>query len=217
LIYAMIRDKEAFSELATLTLDALHDTRPKGVSAASEKEAQDAQPAEEAAPDELQEATEPKDNEIYPTVNTEEDTEEKNGKEKEKEMESPEKEKKPRSIAHLAIPGFVPAEEWLLSWRNQLPINTIVRLLTAVVPQIPALVCGSSGDETTILQYLKETTLVGLLPVPHPILIRRYQNNAATNMWFTTFMWGVIYLRNHAPPIFYGTQVRLFLIKMLDE
>jgi hypothetical protein len=36
LIYAMIRDKEAFSELATLTLDALSKSRPKKKSVESE-------------------------------------------------------------------------------------------------------------------------------------------------------------------------------------
>ena len=30
-------------------------------------------------------------------------------------------------------------------------------------------------SETEILSYLKNGTLVGLLPVPHPILIRKYQ------------------------------------------
>lgn len=31
--------------------------------------------------------------------------------------------------------------------------------------------------------------------MPHPILIRKYQANSGTAMWFRTYMWGVIYLR----------------------
>ena len=50
-------------------------------------------------------------------------------------------------------------------------------------------------DESEILKFLQHGTLVGLLPVPHPILIRKYQANAGTAMWFRTYMWGVIYLR----------------------
>ena len=50
-------------------------------------------------------------------------------------------------------------------------------------------------DESEILKFLQHGTLVGLLPVPHPILIRKYQANAGTTMWFRTYMWGVIYLR----------------------
>lgn len=50
-------------------------------------------------------------------------------------------------------------------------------------------------DESEILHFLQHGTLVGLLPVPHPILIRKYQANAGTAAWFRTYMWGVIYLR----------------------
>lgn len=50
-------------------------------------------------------------------------------------------------------------------------------------------------DESEILKFLQHGTLVGLLPVPHPILIRKYQANSGTAMWFRTYMWGVIYLR----------------------
>lgn len=50
-------------------------------------------------------------------------------------------------------------------------------------------------DESEILRFLQHGTLVGLLPVPHPILIRKYQANAGTAAWFRTYMWGVIYIR----------------------
>lgn len=50
-------------------------------------------------------------------------------------------------------------------------------------------------DETEILKFLQHGTLVGLLPVPHPILIRKYQANEGSAVWFCTYMWGVIYLR----------------------
>lgn len=60
-----------------------------------------------------------------------------------------------------------------------------------------AIYCLHRGltDESEILKFLQHGTLVGLLPVPHPILIRKYQANAGTAMWFRTYMWGVIYLR----------------------
>jgi len=51
-------------------------------------------------------------------------------------------------------------------------------------------------DESEILKFLQHGTLVGLLPVPHPILIRKYQANSGTTMWFRTYMWGIIYLRS---------------------
>lgn len=61
--------------------------------------------------------------------------------------------------------------------------------------QMKSKFCRGLTDESEILKFLQHGTLVGLLPVPHPILIRKYQANAGTNHWFRTYLWGVIYLR----------------------
>ncbi|XP_037093597.1 protein HID1-like [Pollicipes pollicipes] len=86
--------------------------------------------------------------------------------------------------------------EWVNSWKNKLPLQTIMRLLQVLVPQVEK-ICIDKGltDESEILKFLQHGTLVGLLPVPHPILIRKYQANSGTTLWFRTYMWGVIYLR----------------------
>lgn len=36
-------------------------------------------------------------------------------------------------------------------------------------------------DESEIIKFLQHGTLVGLLPVPHPILIRKYQVGALSS------------------------------------
>ncbi|XP_030591545.1 protein HID1 [Archocentrus centrarchus] len=111
---------------------------------------------------------------------------------------------------------WVPTPEWVLSWKCKLPLQTIMRLLQVLVPQVEK-ICIDKGltDESEILKFLQHGTLVGLLPVPHPILIRKYQANAGTAMWFRTYMWGVVYLRNVDPPIWYDTDVRLFEIQRM--
>ncbi|MEQ2295127.1 cell wall biogenesis protein [Ameca splendens] len=111
---------------------------------------------------------------------------------------------------------WAPTPEWILSWKCKLPLQTIMRLLQVLVPQVEK-ICIDKGltDESEILKFLQHGTLVGLLPVPHPILIRKYQANAGTAMWFRTYMWGVVYLRNVDPPIWYDTDVRLFEIQRM--
>ncbi|XP_032431033.1 protein HID1b isoform X1 [Xiphophorus hellerii] len=106
--------------------------------------------------------------------------------------------------------------DWMLSWKSRLPLQTIMRLLQVLVPQVEK-ICIDKGltDESEILRFLQHGTLVGLLPVPHPILIRKYQANSGTAMWFRTYMWGVIYLRNVDPPIWYDTDIRLFEIQRI--
>ncbi|XP_059179065.1 protein HID1-like [Physella acuta] len=109
---------------------------------------------------------------------------------------------------------WVASPEWVQSWKQKLPLQTIMRMLQVLVPQVEK-ICIDKGltDETEILKFLQHGTLVGLLPVPHPILIRKYQANSGTTMWFRTYLWGVIYLRNVDPPIWYDTNVKLFEIQ----
>ncbi|ETW04426.1 hypothetical protein H310_04703 [Aphanomyces invadans] len=113
---------------------------------------------------------------------------------------------------------FTPTEEWLQGWKKKLPINTSLRLLQYLVPQLEqACEQASSGslDEAAMLGFLRGTTMVGLLPVPHAIVIRKYQTNQFTNLWFTTFTWGVIFLRNQVFPLFDGASITLFTINVL--
>lgn len=109
---------------------------------------------------------------------------------------------------------WIPTSDWVNSWKTKLPLQTIMRLLQVLVPQVEK-ICIDKGltDESEILKFLQHGTLVGLLPVPHPILIRKYQANSGTATWFRTYMWGVIYLRNVDPPIWYDTDVKLFEIQ----
>ncbi|XP_067860503.1 protein HID1 isoform X2 [Heptranchias perlo] len=125
---------------------------------------------------------------------------------------NPERRRKPSSLSSGT--QWTPSPDWVISWKSKLPLQTIMRLLQVLVPQVEK-ICIDKGltDESEILKFLQHGTLVGLLPVPHPILIRKYQANSGTAMWFRTYMWGVIYLRNVDPPIWYDTDVKLFEIQ----
>ncbi|CAG2158346.1 unnamed protein product [Oppiella nova] len=120
------------------------------------------------------------------------------------------------SSTSMRTTQWTPSTEWINSWKQKLPLQTIMRMLQVLVPQVEKM-CIDKGitDENEILKFLQHGTLVGLLPVPHPILIRKYQTNAGTTLWFRTYMWGVIYLRNIEPPIWYDTNVKLFEIQKL--
>lgn len=118
-----------------------------------------------------------------------------------------------RMVPQPAADVWTPTPEWIVSWRSKLPLQTIMRLLQVLVPQVEK-ICIDKGltDESEILKFLQHGTLVGLLPVPHPILIRKYQANSGTTAWFRTYIWGVIYLRID-PAIWYDTEVKLFEIQ----
>uniref|UniRef100_A0A5S6QMK6 Protein HID1 n=1 Tax=Trichuris muris TaxID=70415 RepID=A0A5S6QMK6_TRIMR len=106
------------------------------------------------------------------------------------------------------------SSKWVESWKQKLPMQTVMRLLQVLVPQVEKICIDRMlTDEGEVLKFLQNGTLVGLLPVPHPILIRKYQSNRGTNDWFRTYLWGVIYLRNTDPPIWYDSHIQLFEIQ----
>eukprot|EP00005_Dracoamoeba_jomungandri_P002730 CAMPEP_0174260198 /NCGR_PEP_ID=MMETSP0439-20130205/9211_1 /TAXON_ID=0 /ORGANISM="Stereomyxa ramosa, Strain Chinc5" /LENGTH=781 /DNA_ID=CAMNT_0015344391 /DNA_START=28 /DNA_END=2370 /DNA_ORIENTATION=+ len=187
LVYTMVRDQKAFVALSDLSLDGPED-KPKVETDKDQEEDQ----ASEGSEDVKDKEKEDKEKEEKEDQNQQKDKE----KETEQEQENTQDSGSEKIEDSSAVPitkqteeVFIPTEEWLHSWKDQIQINTILRLLSAIVPNIPKLVNGSSSDEASIIAYIKSTTMVGILPVPHPILIRRYQDNVATNMWFTTFMW----------------------------
>ncbi|KAJ8251449.1 hypothetical protein GJAV_G00221470 [Gymnothorax javanicus] len=142
------------------------------------------------------------------------DTESNSGRDNEDVFYSESEMERRRVSSTSSACSWTPTPDWVLSWKIKLPLQTIMRLLQVLVPQVEK-ICIDKGltDESEILKFLQHGTLVGLLPVPHPILIRKYQANAGTATWFRTYMWGVVYLRNVDPPIWYDTDVRLFEIQ----
>lgn len=84
----------------------------------------------------------------------------------------------------------------LCLYRLILRAAAVLEVSVGHAKDVPGLCLGRGlTDESEILKFLQHGTLVGLLPVFHPILIRKYQANSGTAMWFRTYMWGVIYLR----------------------
>eukprot|EP00158_Paraphelidium_tribonemae_P006494 Partr_v1_DN27846_c1_g2_i7_m22626 putative HID1 domain containing len=70
-----------------------------------------------------------------------------------------------------------------------------------------------------VMSYLQKGTLVGLMPVPHPLFVRKFNFTEGIYVWFSSYMWGVCYLRhtNPLPAIWLGTAVKLFFVKTAAE
>lgn len=111
---------------------------------------------------------------------------------------------------------FRPTENWLVEFKEAMPFETISRLLQHLVPVIDDVIDRKDGvvDEGEILDVLKNVTMVGLLPVPHAIVIRKYQPNQYTSLWFTAYLWGVVFLGNQVLPIFDGESIELFQVSL---
>jgi hypothetical protein len=101
----------------------------------------------------------------------------------------------------------------LQAWKAQLPLSTSLRLINELLREIDDKVVAEADE---IMEFLKKNTLVGLLPVPHPILIRRYQKNPSTDAWVQRYVWSVIAVRYRAPPLFGGSSIKLFHVSNIN-
>jgi len=188
LVYSMIRNAEYFSSLESLNLETYLDKKKKKVEGQTAEVVAVTPSSNNPTPEKASTS------QAHPTSNTPLET-----------------------VASVHPPvssneSWKPTQEWFDSWHSKLPIKTITQLLQYLVPKISQLVSGSAADGGEILEFLSKTTLVGVLPVPHRIIVRKYQENVPTLIWFTTYLWGVIYVRSSSPPLFYGTDIRLFVV-----
>merc|ERR1712048_1520565 len=110
-------------------------------------------------------------------------------------------------------PSWKPNEAWMTSLKKKMPLQAILCLIEHLAPRIEML-CKKEDvtDHDQVFRYLKQTTMVGILPVPHPIVIRTYQASSYTAMWFTSYMWGVIFTRSQRMPLYDWKKIRLVVI-----
>eukprot|EP00978_Attheya_sp_CCMP212_P019509 scaffold54819_cov62-Attheya_sp.AAC.3 len=204
LIYAIIRRKDSFGRLASLTLE-------KATSQSNKIYGQDTTVTYDADTANRKDigpgivsitSYDDRGNEVEDSINTPQGDDE-------------------TEVTGSSVAGdhFRPSEEWLLELKATLPLETVTRLLQHLVPVVDEICNRKSGvvDEGEILKVLKDVTMVGLLPVPHAIVIRKYQPNQYTALWFTAFMWGVIFLRNQNLPIFDGQAIQLFQVSVAEQ
>ncbi len=121
----------------------------------------------------------------------------------------------PSNNTKLSNTKFIPNENWLSAVKSELPLHTIMRLIKHLVPQLEELTQKGFTDESKVIEFLHNTTMVGLLPVPHPIVIRKYQPNKYTCLWFTAFLWGVVFMHNQNLTLFDSKNVKLFLVQSI--
>jgi hypothetical protein len=75
-------------------------------------------------------------------------------------------------------------------------MGPLMQALAYLKPRIAARAEKETLHEAEILAFLANTTLVGVVRSPPDILLRRYVANAYTDVWFSTYLWGIVFLRN---------------------
>ncbi|KAJ3013667.1 UNVERIFIED_CONTAM: hypothetical protein HDU68_000589, partial [Siphonaria sp. JEL0065] len=123
---------------------------------------------------------------------------------------------------------FQATEEWFNYWKSHVRLGVLLTLVDALGPAIEAY-CVEKGfnDDKKAIEYLASGTTVGLLPLPQPIFTRKFSYTEAVRVWFTSYMWGNVYIKcanpvggaeviKMCPSIWTGTEVELFSVKITE-
>ncbi|KAI9325207.1 high-temperature-induced dauer-formation protein-domain-containing protein [Zopfochytrium polystomum] len=97
-------------------------------------------------------------------------------------------------------PKFEPTIEWFNYWKSHLRLHLLLTLVDALGPPIENL-CLTQGlnDDRKVIEYLQSGTLVGLLPLPNPIYIRKFSFTEPVRVWFMSYMWGCVFVKSTSP------------------
>ncbi|KAF5387064.1 hypothetical protein D9615_001793 [Tricholomella constricta] len=112
--------------------------------------------------------------------------------------------------------GFVPTQEWVTSWQQGLPLDSVMLLISELLPKVQEIQATSHKANSTsiIVDFLSKVSLKHVLPempIPTP---RRFMWSDASIVWLTSLIWGEIYVRGMTPlGIWNATNVRLFYVK----
>ncbi|KAI0670599.1 high-temperature-induced dauer-formation protein-domain-containing protein [Trametes maxima] len=112
--------------------------------------------------------------------------------------------------------GFVPSQEWVSSWQQGLPLDTIMLVISELLPKVQGLQTSLSAASanSAIVDMLRSANLSQVLPKPPPLSPRRFMWSDASIVWLTSLVWGEIYVRGMTPlGIWNNTAVRLFYVK----
>ncbi|KAI0933902.1 hypothetical protein AcW1_005595 [Taiwanofungus camphoratus] len=122
------------------------------------------------------------------------------------------------SLAATAVGrnGFIPTQEWVTSWQQGLPLDTIMLVISELLPKMQELQASinPANANAAVVDLIRSANLEHVLPKPPALSPRRFMWSDASIIWLTSLLWGEIYVRGMTPlGIWNSTTVRLFYVK----
>ncbi|RAL12758.1 Hid1 family protein [Aspergillus homomorphus CBS 101889] len=135
------------------------------------------------------------------------------------------------SAAFLASSsGFTPTTAWLDSWLPELPLHTILTIISAIMPHVPdsAFQSASNPEARTLITnlptFVEEPMIQVIISEPSPVRVHSFEWSALSMGWYESLLWGFIFSSemvvgsaSGATPgtvgVWNGTGVKLFRVQ----
>ncbi|KAL4902394.1 hypothetical protein BDW74DRAFT_63428 [Aspergillus multicolor] len=125
--------------------------------------------------------------------------------------------------------GFTPTTAWLESWLPELPLHTILTIISAIMPSVPETVFQSSSTESRTLignlpTFAEDPMIQSIIAEPAPPRVHSFEWSALSMGWYESLLWGFIFSAemvvgsaSGATPgtvgVWNGTSIKLFKVQ----
>ncbi|KAL5335815.1 high-temperature-induced dauer-formation protein-domain-containing protein [Aspergillus crustosus] len=126
--------------------------------------------------------------------------------------------------------GFTPTTAWLESWLPELPLHTILTIISAIVPNVPesALHSSSNPEARTLIgnlaPFAQDPLIQTIISEPAPARVHSFEWSALSMGWYESLLWGFIFSAemvvgsaSGATPgtvgVWNGTSIKLFKVQ----
>ncbi|OCK84449.1 hypothetical protein K432DRAFT_320306 [Lepidopterella palustris CBS 459.81] len=124
------------------------------------------------------------------------------------------------SLSSVSIPTlatnefFTPSAAWIESWLPELPLHTILTLITELAPQMPP--PSGSADTTAALTAIRQALIRGI--DPSPIRVHLFEWSPLSLGWYESLLWSFIFsgemlVSKGTAGVWNGTSIRLFKVQ----
>ncbi|KAF2021293.1 hypothetical protein BU24DRAFT_339610 [Aaosphaeria arxii CBS 175.79] len=108
---------------------------------------------------------------------------------------------------------FTPSTAWIESWLPELPLHTILMLISELAPRVNG---GASNDTAAALQVIKETEVRGI--EPSPIRVHLFEWSPLSLGWYESLLWGFVFagemvVAKGTAGVWNNTSIRLFRVQ----
>ncbi|RJE23776.1 hypothetical protein PHISCL_03861, partial [Aspergillus sclerotialis] len=126
--------------------------------------------------------------------------------------------------------GFTPTAAWLESWLHELPLHTILSVISAIAPHVPdvALQSTSNPEARTLIanlpSFADDSLIQTIISDASPIRVHSFEWSALSLGWYESLLWGFIFssemvvgTASGATPgtvgVWNGTKIKLFRVQ----
>ncbi|KAL1593827.1 hypothetical protein SLS60_010560 [Paraconiothyrium brasiliense] len=125
------------------------------------------------------------------------------------------------SLSSIATPAlgtaefFAPSAAWIESWLPELPLHTILMLISELGPKIPN-TGSSTADTAAALMTIRESEIRGI--EPSPIKNYSFEWSPLSMGWYESLLWGFIFagemlVSKGTAGVWNNTSIRLFKVQ----